>query len=155
MTGSGVFPKIDGDVLYASEVNSFREKVIGFVQQDYRPSISGTDYQILGGSVLYSGTFPSLVYSHLKVQFPMYDDNSNSAIAFKAHVRFSGTHLNISGNDQTLFASTIPCGITYQYILESGTTNFGGNMGSPFVVFVEGKNSDTGGKIGNLIVTGA
>ena len=54
MAGSGVFPKVDGDILYAYDVNRFA-KASEFIGSANVWIISGTA-QVSAGSFVFSGT---------------------------------------------------------------------------------------------------
>lgn len=144
MATEGQFPKGDGDVLYASEANKFREKVIGFVGVSSSIN-SGTAYQPLG-SVLYSGIYPSLISDHIVVDAGLrmpFNTDYNSYFQF----RISGTEY-VGSSTAVLYAA----GGTGQnhetsnkWVVDSGTfASYGANFGSPFVVFFEAKTDLNG-----------
>ena len=59
-TAESVFPKIGNDPLYASEVNRFSPKLIGYTSDNTRSNGSGTTYVPLGTTISYSGTVGSI-----------------------------------------------------------------------------------------------
>ena len=138
MATEGVFPKADGDILYGSEVNRFREKLIGTLgEAGGIVWSSGTAVETVG-SIYYSGTHPSLFCDHLNINASVYFNNpANSPTA---NIRFSGTLFN-----QNMAYSCRPASDTHLPVfatVSSGTfKSWNGNFGSPFFIYVQCKNA--------------
>jgi len=155
MTAEGVFPKVDGDILFASETNrNFGNKLVGFLDQIAKPT-SGTDFAVVGGSVLYSGVWPSLASDHFLIQTSSVDADQAGVAINEIRLRFSGTEFNEISKSY----SKISLGAIYEqridHAISSGTfAGWGGNFGSPFVIFTEVRTKVTNEPdINNLIVT--
>jgi hypothetical protein len=159
-----VFPKVTGDPLYHTEVNTFREKIIGSISQNAGGLISGTAWQIVGGSVLYTGVYPSLISSHFKIDTSLRIIDSMGGVNPSSRIRASGlafdsTLKTISINTGGLTGPLIENQV-FNYLLTSGAINtLGGNIGSRLVFFVEVKTATgEGGPYGtwvqDLCVTG-
>lgn len=63
MANEGEFPKVDGDILYASEVNTFANSP-NMYSQTFNTVVSGTDWQTLGSLVIPAGslTYPTVAH---------------------------------------------------------------------------------------------
>ena len=144
MTIEGTFPKSDGDILYASEINRVNPKLIGNLSQIGAVNISGGDYKIVGGSILYPGTGSLQISDFMQIQHSIYGGGGVvNDTSTNTQLRISGTDLNIILSSKTIPISKVYGGTNavYNYILTSGTiTSSGGNIGTPYVFFLEAKN---------------
>ncbi len=155
MADEGEFPKIDGDILYASEINRIRPKVFGFIDQNMYLG-SATNYTIAGGSIFYSGTYPSIFCSHINVQTDVHDGQGPGA-DWIGRFRFSGTEFNEITTNKSPYsdAQDVNRSMMHNYVLTSGTfAGWGGTFGSPFVIFFETQSNNTLSKVGNLTAIG-
>lgn len=132
----GEFPKSDGDILYASEVNRLHSKVIGNVIQYGYHNTSGIAYSVIGGSILYDATDP--IEEFFQISTAVRKEGGRNII-----------RLSVSGEalDMDLPVKTLPLGnsseiIFFNECLTSGAiTASGGNIGSAVVFFLEGIGS--------------
>jgi len=151
----GTFPKSDGDILYASEANSFKEHVIGFIEQEATIP-SGTTWIQTGGSIYYSGTYPSIMSDHMTINTNSYAGITSDG-RLQMRLRFSGTEFNEVTNTKDSPSQPTE-GVNYviplTHIITSGTYHgWGGNFGSPFVISVETLAHHASIKLNNLCVT--
>ena len=152
-TAEGVFPKSDGDLLYPSEINRINPKIFGYVyQHTYENVYSGTDFSVIGGSVLYTGSPAMSDYIMTKA----FVNKPGYGISLNARLRYSGTTINITSPVKWTTNNTWFDPILFNHILTSGTlTASGGNVGSSFVIFLEAKvNGTMVAIIDDIIVTG-
>ena len=145
MTNEGIFPKVSGDVLYASEVNSFRTKLIGQVVQNLSLNISGTNFGVIGGSLLYTGNGTEYIRAN---SFASKNTTGTDQFAFR--VRISGTAgLNITNTaiDKPYSWSSV----LIDHIFTSGAiTASGGNIGSNYVLFLKAQSILDAGNIAQV-----
>ena len=135
-TAESVFPKIGNDPLYASEVNRFSPKLIGYTSDNTRLNGSGTTYVPLGTTISYSGTVGSIQIS----QFMIVETNINIPYAashtLNSQLRISGTAgLNMVMSNKQDAATQGGLHHKYIHVLTSGViTSSGGNIGSNYVI---------------------
>ena len=137
MTDEGVFPKVDGDIYYASEVNATPLKLIGQkIEVSYSPG-STTSPQIVGGSLVYYGTnIGSRISNFFHIKTTFFKPETLSlwgAMVVMSGAGLSGLPIG-SGQPSTdgFYKSTSMWDI--DYILTSGAiTANGGNIGSDYV----------------------
>lgn len=127
----GTFPKVDGDILFASESNRFNPKLIGQVQQAISVgTLSGTEFVTLGGSILYDASENFGQIMHVTTNL----SNPNDSLVHIARLRFSGATANFVTGSNILTNPLAKLG--FNFVLTSGALNDdGGNIGSPFAVF--------------------
>ncbi len=155
VTAEGVFPKSGNDPLYASEVNSFgTNKLIGHVAQRFVTIQSGTDYQTVGGTVLYSGTPPSIIIDNLIINTSVLNTETTQIV--NTRLRFSGADFN----EVTSVFNKQSVGGLYEFsinhVVTSGTfSGWGADFNNPFVISVEGQTPvNNQPKVSDLTVTG-
>ena len=76
MAGSGVFPKIDGDVLYAYDVNQIAKTPQTFTGSNTPWITSGTALQNIGSIVFNSGTFGNPIKLNMLLNVGNYNQNN-------------------------------------------------------------------------------
>lgn len=102
MTVEGVFPKVDGDVLYASEVNRFA-RAGRFITISGTPvALSGTGYQTLGSVLIGAGSLSNPC--HINITYWFGRDSTGTDQIFSPRIRISGLSSYSSGN--ILFSGT-------------------------------------------------
>ena len=153
MTAEGTFPKVAGDIFYASEANKFNPKIVGIHERYDIINTSGTVH-IIVGSVFYSGTVPLCNYMRAETMFQK--DNTNTIL--QGRFRISGTAgLNFSTANKTTPSNANTSCIYLNHIFTSGEiTASGGNIGSNYWIYVEALepiNSNTT-IVSDFIVTG-
>lgn len=132
-----VFPKVTGDYLFPGDVNRFNPKVIGVHQLAIAINVSGTNFTLMG-SVDYLGT--ELFSSHLNIATAVQKDGAN--FVNQARLRVSGAGLNMVTVIKNTPTSVEEKVLVFNHILTSGAlTASGGNVGSPYVISVEGRNN--------------
>lgn len=142
-TAESIFPKIGNDPLYASEVNTFNPKLIGNVSQQVNVNTSGTTvYTQLGASINYIGTGSLGIYNFMVLQTDVdIDEGTTPTGTYNSRFRISGTAgldmtTPIKGNTNALRH------ISLKHVFTSGViTASGGNIGSDYVLTVEGKSN--------------
>jgi hypothetical protein len=145
MTASGVFPKVDGDVLYSTDINMINPKLLG----NYIPTTatltvnSGTTLYTTIGSIVYPGTGSLQISSFININSYV---GTGENIATNARFRISGT-AGLNNLVSPVMGQTANAGtenhIYYDFILTSGViTASGGNIGSKYAIFFEA-NTDT------------
>ena len=156
-TAEGVFPKVGGDPIYASELNRYNPKLIGFKKQPVTNfNASGTNFQEVG-SILYPGAGSLQISDYMTISSNVsYHSNVNPTLA--SQIRMSGTDgLNdfIVGSVNT---TTIDYPIhIYNHVLTSGAiTASGGNIGSQYWIFfdIRGIESSSITKVGDFLIEG-
>lgn len=141
MTAQDIFPKINGDILYASEVNRFNPKFIGEVVGPITGNISGNGVYTLISSITYlAGS--TQIYSYLNVRAETYHDDT---LTKYFRLRISGTAgLNMATAAKSSLGGGISV-VNFDHIYTSGAiTASGGNIGSPYVLSLEGYSSSAG-----------
>lgn len=157
MADEGEFPKVDGDILFATEVNRFSPKVIGAVEQQVTANVSGTSvYTGIGGNVDYVGTGSLGILQFLIVQ--TIGGHTNSAAGTSNfRLRISGTAgLNMNTTNKTVsFDSNTTAYINHLYT-SGNITASGGNIGSNYTITVEANSNinAANSRIGDLMVLG-
>jgi len=143
MTAEGEFPKVDGDILYASEVNEMHTKVFDVVHQYINSSLtSGTDYIIYGGSLFYNPG--EIMTNFMQIQIPTsFITSTGDPISNRLRISGADVNFTTSPKTQTL---THSYDMSINHILTSGAlTASGGDVNNPFVIFLEIKANDTYG----------
>lgn len=159
VTAEGTFPKIGNDPVYASELNMFNPKIIGYINvanwTDQSYGTSGTNYQNIGGSLVYPGAGSLQISSYMHSTFDIWVNDSNIPNTYYGRIIISGTaglnnmiigtkQINNGGNS-TLF----------NHLITSGAlTASGGNVGSPYVFFRQLLSDDGAVYLNNWIITG-
>jgi len=142
MASESEFPKKDGDIFYASEVNRFSPKLIGNIIQDVATNISGTNYTVMGGSITYPGTGSLQISEFMNIQHGCFI-LAGVAANYTSRLRASGVGVDMVMN--TKIGSTtaeLDNYLSFNHILTSGAmTASGGNIGSPYVISLEGKSN--------------
>jgi len=140
MTDEGVFPKIDGDILYASEANRFSPKLIGYVDQSTLTNISGASetYTTMGGTITYYGTIGSIQITDFMIVDCVPFNLSTEAASFR--LRISGAAgLNMITSTKSI---SVRGTSRINHVFTSGIlTSSGGNIGSDYIISVEGNNN--------------
>ena len=138
MTSEGVFPKVHGDVVYASETNMFYPKFIGFRQaQDTGINTSGADVFIPIGSIYYDASGANILRSYMNVRATVDLQGGATSAAGWAKVRISGGGINLStgssyNNGQLAYT------LYLDKVFTSGAiTASGGNITSPMYIYVD------------------
>ena len=158
MADEGEFPKIDGDILYASEANRFQTKLVDFID---KPGVLGSeaDYGIIG-SIMYSGTYPHIMSQYMTISAQV--QTGNASATQEMRFRISGTEFDFACGSVVAVVDTETAGtrplLSSQYAFTSGNfvTQGGTDFTNPLIIFLEGKpeNSDGGTMIGkNFMVT--
>jgi hypothetical protein len=162
MAAEGVFPKVDGDILYASEVNSFNANGRYIAAGSYLIS-SGTNYFIVGSHLISGlGNPTSLEYFFTgsgAIAFSL----SISGLAAESKVNVSGLNVSPVGRIQLLFGSPM-VGIgqaVWNSVSDNKTqpfsaaTNYINNIypGSPFVIGISGLTNMNGSAVLNYFIT--
>jgi hypothetical protein len=149
----GTFPKVDGDILYASEINTIYPKVIGNIAQFVEAGTSGTNYAQWGGSIVYLGSGLSRLFNFMEAKVSISNNDANAATDYYARMRISGAGLNIATDIKTFKCST---GLVIDHIYTSGAiTASGGNIGSSYSITTECNSSAAGGAnlaVGDFVV---
>jgi len=138
MATEGEFPKIDGDILYASEANKMNPKLIGHVAQfsNFTAAASGTAFTTVGGSVFYSGG-ESVISDFINVQTSPAMRDSTEGRIYDFRISMSGAGLNnlvsptksVNGPDMSF---------NFNHVFTSGAiTASGGNVGSSYIIALQ------------------
>jgi len=156
VTAEGVFPKTGNDPIYASEINRFSPKLIGYVDQNIYMNISGAAYIPMGASITYPGAGSMQINEFMEVKtIGQKADATNLAINFR--LRISGTAgLNMVTSSKGTSALTTQDVYNFNHIFTSGAiTASGGNVGSSYVITFEGNSaSDLQARTGDFVIIG-
>ena len=134
-SAEGTFPKQGADPLYASEVNRFNPKFIGRIAYQDELNISGTTYQVIPGSVYYSGaTNTAITINSMMILNDFVSHTNVSLLSLNYRMRISGAGMDFyfpvkshNANSSLMWRSN--------YVLTSGAmTSSGGNIGSDYVI---------------------
>ena len=137
MANEGQFPKLDGDILFASEVNKFEPKIIANVIQLVTAG-SVIDFVDHGASATYSGTVAATQISDFMVIEYQANISSSATTSAQraARIRISGAGLNnmvVTSKNFTTNATTY-INHNFRHVLTSGAiTASGGNIGSDYI----------------------
>ena len=155
MVGEGVFPKVDGDILFASEANRFNPKLIGNVTQYSLENISGTDFKTVGGTINYPGAGSVQIHEYMIINVHCLKETAAN-VNFTYRLRFSGTEIDFTADSKSVTVAALTA-FNFNFALTSGTINSnGGNIGSSFDIIVEGRSSNNSNtsRISDLLVIG-
>jgi len=167
MATEGQFPKIDGDVLYASEANSFRGAGRYLAAgSTITLTVSGTDAQILGSVVIPANTIPN--FSMLVIDYFTKGTDGGTCGAgvtisgASANARWSLPHANatdVTGNIRCLVGNTLSGGgvgyffngaVAYSYGQGQALTNL--DITAPIVLLFD-INIGNGSYYGQYLAT--
>ena len=151
------FPKVDGDIFFASEANGFFPKIIGIIEQDLKLNVSGTDYQTIGGSILYSGTATQItqIRHYMKAEC-VAQKISSTAEDHNVRMRISGT-AGLDIPTREIIVSAVTQVMPINHLFTSGNiTASGGNIGSEYSITVEAKSQDNNPNftVHDFVITG-
>lgn len=159
MAIEGQFPKIAGDVIYASEINRFSPKLIGNIVQEEMVNVSGAVgvYVTMGGSILYPGVGSMQISQFMQIQTSTQKVTSATGNHF-FRLRISGAGLNITTPIKDCRVASVEHDVfTFNHILTSGAiTASGGNIGSQYIIYVEGNtaHNNADDRVNDLVVIG-
>lgn len=138
MAVEGEFPKADGDVLYASEVNLANPKLIGAINHNPElTNVSGTDFTILH-TIPYSGT-DTQIESWMNFR-TLIQTRGATNDTHNHHVRVSGPGMNITAAVKSSTIAEVFAPIDH-YMTSGAFTASGGNIGSNYVITLESKSN--------------
>ena len=157
-TVEGVFPKIDGDPLFASEANTFFPKLIGKKEgMGANINISGTTIYVPMGSIVYPGTGSLIFHSFLKAEASIETGYGVGAPVFNFRMRISGLDMNIAFANKAISQYDDGMWMTINHIITATELiASGGNTTSKYSISVEGKNAIDSAipKLGDFTVFG-
>lgn len=157
MTAESIFPKVDGDIYFSSELNRINPKLIDFVEQEVNISnLSGTNPTPRAGSVLYPGAGSLQFHDFMQVT-TFCQKISNTTAVFQCRLRLSGTDLNITTAIKSIPSTPVNVAFNFNHIYTSGAiTASGGDIGTPYAIFLEANENVTNsaGLFGDIVVMG-